>query len=553
MPVLGLYGRNNCSIPADSFQYQSTDSIRKSLTVRLNLIVGLLQGGNYNPDHEHIDTGLLQINDWKPKYDDLLADYYFQSGNCYLLKDDYRHGIEYYRKTLQHSHNNRPLIALVYLNLGDLWFLMQDYDKAIQHYRKAIVILEETSRDYHKIAETIVNMGSAFAGKKEFYRSVQYYLMAEKMYIKHSHPDSAIMGKLYTNLANAFLLDNDFNNSGKYFRLALIYSERKTSHQTEDMAFIFKEVASLYQSTGKSDSALYFLQNARGFLLKQDHLKREDLADIYRLMGDNARGQHLWQKALNYFDTVYQLLKAADTSFRNKNDRNGDHLLSWSARLRILKEKTFAEYQLIMLRQAAGEGIVNSWSDCLSLITLMHAFSRNLGQEGSRLIFNESYRVLYTMAINSGYLLIDPLKDTMTAKMFDLSEKSRSNVLLANLNEEKAMEISGIPDSLIKREKKMRSDIVRITGEYLNDQPVVNRIDLKARLKETGRITDLTDEHDSLIKRFERGFPEYLNLKYNDQYIGKMAIQRKLGKNEFLLEYFIADTNLYIFPFHRIP
>ncbi|MCX6251883.1 MAG: CHAT domain-containing protein [Bacteroidetes bacterium] len=554
--VSELYAQNNDLIPATDFNHKAgnpsglTDTLRRSLSARLNLAVTLLVKGEYNRALDQLVRGITMMTQGEHKDDGLLVNFYFQTANCYLLKEDPANGIKFYQLTLQFCRQDKPMTAIVNLNLGDLYFLSQDYDNAIRHYRKAIVILEETNRDARKMTEAIMNIGSSFAGKREYQRAIQYYSMAEGIYKKYL-TDSSTMGHLYINLASVYFRNNDFNRSQKYIRLALLYTGTGNKHNTQDLSFIFKTIASLYLLSGRPDSSFYYLQKARFSLFQQENYKKEDVSEIYRLMGNCTRDQSRWQEALPYYDTAIQQLSLPGSSGFTETKSIMDNLPFHLRRLRILKDRVFAEYQLTIHQKSKGKELSDAWYDCISLIKLMNVISGTLGQEGTRLIFNESYVELYSMAMNTGYKLYDPLNDTISGKLFELSEQSRSNVLLASLNEEKAKKLAGIPDSLIDKEKRLRSEIIKLTGESLSGQPVLSEKGNKTRLLETERITDLTIEHDSLIRNLERSFQEYNRLKHQDQQISKRDIQKTLAKDEYLLEYFTTDTNLFIFLLSR--
>ena len=115
----------------------------------------------------------------------------------------------------------------------------------------------------------------------------------------------------------------------------------------------------------------------------------------------------------------------------------------------------------------------------------------------------------------------------------------------------RATDFSGIPDSLVNQ------------ANYLNEKIHALKIDV-TRLEENDDSTlsqelailynELFNKQTSyinLVEELESTYPRYKQLKYNTEILSPGMIAELLGKDAIMLNYFIADTLLYIYSISR--
>jgi CHAT domain-containing protein len=200
-----------------------------------------------------------------------------------------------------------------------------------------------------------------------------------------------------------------------------------------------------------------------------------------------------------------------------------------------------------VLHPEENDFIKRSFSDYLTSLKLLNMISKGFERESSKLIFNETSKEFYSRVLNIGFQDMDTRDEQEKEKLFGLSEKSRNNVLLETMNEKMAKTVSGIPEILLKKDCTIQAELTLLSTKYFSDPPLVTKDEQKTLINEVMRISDLYQEHDSLIKEFELNNPKYFEMKYGDSQVSLAEIRQKLDPDESLIEYFTGDSTLFIF------
>lgn len=131
-------------------------------------------------------------------------------------------------------------------------------------------------------------------------------------------------------------------------------------------------------------------------------------------------------------------------------------------------------------------------------------------------------------------------------------EKNKSLLLIEGIREKDALTRSGIPDSLLRREYRLRLDITAYdkrsfdleTKGFLPTDSAVLILD--------NFIFDLRQQYESLKKTFETDYPDYYALKYDLRVESVPSVQRDLLYPDMaLVEYFVGDSAVYIFTIRK--
>ncbi|MFW5820217.1 MAG: CHAT domain-containing protein, partial [Bacteroidota bacterium] len=131
-------------------------------------------------------------------------------------------------------------------------------------------------------------------------------------------------------------------------------------------------------------------------------------------------------------------------------------------------------------------------------------------------------------------------------KAFELNERSKAFTLLINLRTEEAMEYGGIPSELIQQEAEIIQKISAFTEFILEEENLENPDKNKLKNWENA-LFRLNQEHDKLIEFFENNYPDYYRLKYDTRVMSSGEVQKKLDKDEVLLEYSLTDSILFTY------
>jgi CHAT domain-containing protein len=141
-------------------------------------------------------------------------------------------------------------------------------------------------------------------------------------------------------------------------------------------------------------------------------------------------------------------------------------------------------------------------------------------------------------------------KEEYLAAGFETAEKMKYSTLLATLRDQKALEEGKVPDELKNSDRRIRMQLAAynnlIVREYENETPD------SAKIRNWNKkIYGLNNDRKELIRQLSKKYPEYYSLKYFPGIMNVKSIQDKLGSNDVMAEYVLADTLLIIFTLDR--
>lgn len=182
----------------------------------------------------------------------------------------------------------------------------------------------------------------------------------------------------------------------------------------------------------------------------------------------------------------------------------------------------------------------------LLLDEYLGALRQNYTDEQTRLLWSDKASRFYKKAIAIAWELDDQEK-SMTYKeiAFRLSERSKSMLLLEAFKKTKAQKIAGIPDKLLQKEQALK--------QKMNDTQ--HQLDVlrsrKNRKKLETAFAKAKQEYELFITQLEKDYPKYYRLKYDLEVITVAKMQEILEKDQLLVEYFITDTDLFVFKINK--
>ena len=168
--------------------------------------------------------------------------------------------------------------------------------------------------------------------------------------------------------------------------------------------------------------------------------------------------------------------------------------------------------------------------------------------ETGQLRWAETAKVLYELAISQCWELYQMTdNENYLDQAFQLSEKSKALLLLMQMRELLAKESVGIPPELLDYEQRITDQLVEAQTQIFQAANGGNDLDSsKFQTLET-RVFSLKQSRDSLRKVFERDFPAYYSIKYDQESLVVSDAQQMLNDSTVLIEYFIGDNSGYVF------
>lgn len=419
---------------------------------------------------------------------------YGNIANILRDKGDYEQALIYYQKTYNLHVKNQKVedlfTALVYTNKGLTYERTGLLDSAKENYQKALRIHRKLCGDISiETATSYHNLGYIQLLKKEFRDAQKSFDLALKKF--ETSNEYELEADVLNNLGTLNLEINELNKAQLFYRKALNI-RKKTFHKPHpQIVQSFFNLGIVYQLKNIPDSALYYFQQSLKMNLfrgsESDCLSAIDLLDTYKSMAE----------------IIYK-------KFETENNKEPQLQMSY-----------------LYLKKA---------------MVLLEDMRFGYQAENSKLQLSENTSEIYQLAIHIALKIFDLTGDNqLKTEAFSYSEKNKAAILKESVMTAQAKKYSGIPDSLLQKEKRLKQDIgfaeTNIQQEKLKDDP-----DQQIIYENIKIITDLKILYSNLIEFFEKNFPSYYQNTICNNVISIDQIQSKLDQKTAFIEYTVSDT-----------
>jgi CHAT domain-containing protein len=511
----------------------------KKAEVELQLVKSLLRQGRL-AEAEEI-TNELQISPTStqvPHLQNIKGEIYLNKGRNDLASKAFEQAIQ------QAVQQNNPLAqAQGYANLGLAFWNTGNQELATEYQQKALTIRQANLPAYHaEIAASYNDLGLIYSESNPL-QARQYYEKALAIYQKiygQKHPKLAIA---YTNMAITYKSEKNWDEALKQIDSAMNIWEEVYGAQHPNTAFAYTNMGQMQAEIGNYSLAEGYLKQARVVYEKNYGAKHPEIANSYNLLGNLYRKQNNLNKALEHYQRALQANVAdfEETNiYQNPNPEKGynlDILLhSLLMKAEVLEDRHFAK--TLSMRD------LNTALATLELCDqLLDKIRRTRQSKNDKIALSNTATQLYEYAIRLCLQLreINLNKKYYNEKAFYFAEKSKSAVLLSAIADTEAKEYAGIPTALLTQETHLKNNITRLEQKIaINPTESQSLQDSLFSLKRT---------YETFIQDLEKNYPDYFNLKYNNQIADLPTLQNILDADASLLLYFIGEKNkrLYVF------
>ncbi len=443
------------------------------------------------------------------------AEHYF-AGIFYAVKADDEYSRNDFENALQYSKRSQ-LIIEKYPFLYDYWqmnyqiiaqvffWLERDYEKTISFSRQAIQRLQP----YH--------VSPAFL----------YYMI----------------GLSYNMMQNKEMAIRNYN------RVIALASDDGPYHDDYDCSIAYHELGRMYLYENKHITARQFLFKSLA-LSKRIHDKGYRINSIYSDLGNsfNTTGNH--HQALQ---CLQQSIIAGCSTFKDTSAFSNPLLEDIVLAQNLISTLTLKAYILYSIYEKNHQPLqyLENALRCQELaLQLIEKRIIDIDEEQSGLITADLIRIPMNNSVSYAVLLyLRTGEEQYAQKAWEYAEKSKMQVLSINTMKKNNLRSSGIPDSLVEKEKKLNEDILEIENRLALDEKYGRKAGSEPGA--LGRLALLYGQRDALRIRLEEGFPSYRRLKYNFQVAPMEKIQQVLEKDEVLVEYQLLSTEIITFVIFR--
>jgi CHAT domain-containing protein len=480
-----------------------------------------------------------------------------QYKNLYQLENAYKNYRIAENMYLYNAPENDSRLGDIYGNIATYFQLLGDYSEAIRYNERAISIYERTEDIFDKrnYLSAIFNLANALHLSNNHDESL-------KLMLKYQNQATDLFAIQFKNLLASIYLSTDRPDNAKEILKSIIHSLIKEYGEDDfDLADQYTAYGQFFININQPDSGLAYLEKAERIYNLYENTQR-DLGEIYLAMADAWSEIPVKSSSVSEFQTL-----------KSRNLNNA--IVFYTKGLKVLNEKleienleysvfensNFPVLNLLLLNQLG-----QSWQqfaymqhdqhqqlikEYLSLALNAFTISSDIAlqmrtsfiSEESKILFAELQRYIFANAISASYDLYQLTSESQYFNIaFENAGRAKAASLFDNIADMQARETSLIPDSLMELENRYNSNLAYYR-ERLFDEIHSSSSDSAKVAEFQQQIFTNEQRRTDLRAYLESNFPEYFELKYKRQQLSVQDIQRRLKRNETLIEYVVNHEN----------
>lgn len=492
-------------------------------------------------DKDHLDTGISYSN----------------IGLVYWYLSDYDNAIDNFSKALEITrlYGNAYVTATIYNNIAEIYRNKGDFHRALETRQRSFQELQSVfSHDHYQLfAKNYEGMATIYHGLDEIDRSIYYHHKAIRTWTKTNGPEYHEIAIAYMNLGNIYNSEPRVNLDSAlyYYQKALDIRLKTLPPGHPGFGQIYVNMGNVYLKKNDLDRTEKHYEQAREIFQESFPPRHENIGAINSYFGNLNLQKKNYREAFRYFQKAFIALVYDFEENDIHSNPPLEHIVSEGELGYALYRKAkafmkFADEFALQARQIFY--LENALSTFDLAIELLEKRRRSYRNEGSKLRLSEGATALFGEAMQCSNRLFELTGQfDYREKMFVYAEKARAGILLEQLYESEAKQFAGIPPELLEEERTLRIDLTRYHDLYQQEKLKKSEVD-SVQLKESEtRYLRLREEYETLQETFEKNYPRYYTLKYQSQTVSLLEIQNALDGQTTALEYFLADSLLYIF------
>lgn len=490
-----------------------------------------LQMGTYD---RALDRYRRAVEIWKTQltYRRLSAEAGYKMGFIFRRQGQYVKALECLEKVLaiqiEVLGEGSTEVADTYTELGILLYHQAKYEASLDRFRQALAIWSAMDdRQSLEVVNCYTNIGNIYWAKHDFEKALDYYQSALNVQLAVLTARDPVVAVSYNNVGLIYYEREKYEKALEYHQKALDLRLSVLGERHAETARSYENLSAVYQKTGREETALSLSQKALAIRLESLGEKHPSVTRSYLQIGRLYLAKGEWYPALDLFEKALAIQLAS---------------------LAEGHPEIASTYKLIgevYERKKDYIQAITHYEKSLASLDLMR--ESYTSRETKEIHLADNY-ALFGNAIRAAEKAHEARPDEFDLeKAFIYSEKGKGNLLLEALHTIRAESYAGVPDSLLAEERDLRITLLRYDkGRFEYDDQVKTADDGLANPYH-GKIANLKQRYARLIDRFEKDYPEYYRLKYETGVMSVAEVQNLLLKDQALIEYFVADSAIYVF------
>jgi CHAT domain-containing protein/Tfp pilus assembly protein PilF len=440
---------------------------------------------------------------------------------------------------------NHHELGRVYNNLGIIYSKRGDYSKALNHYERAIqLLIKIPGRNKTAIINAYNNLGFIYQKMKDYEKALNWFLKSvefSSIYVPGN------LAQSYIHIGNTYMYLGNYDQAEEYFQKAIHHITHIYGDYHYNLASAYLNFGLFYTGRFEYEKGLDLYRKALTLHIKLYGPKHPKTSRCLYNIALSYKLQHNPDSALYY---IQKSIIAVVDNFNDEDifsNPSLNNVYSYLRLLNSLKSKADILLEMSGIKDHNLDTLKLGFSTMESAIRVIEKVRLEFETEESKLFLAQNERDTYNEIIQTALRLYESTQnEEFKEKAYEYTEKSKSAILLSALRGIEARRFGGIPENLLREEIEIKKNLSIFKENLFEEKILENPDSAKAKLYENYVFT-LTNRYDSILKIFERDYPDYFTLKFNTAVVSPKELSHHLKKKDALLEFSISDSSLVAF------
>lgn len=450
------------------------------------------------------------------------------------------------------ENQNFTLLTLIYNEYTRLNTILKNNALAMRYWDKSYRFYSKQPAQHYVTLKTLfAEKGHILFNQKKYAQAISAYQQAIDIYKKYETDLSYYpydLEEVYTSIGFMYLKLGNYTQANAYYLKSLAFiqqwlADEETPYVYQSLGLCYNNLFELEGLRQNYEQAEIYYQESLEYTLKgwgNDY--NSSLALVYRDRANIAIAQQQIDYALELNTQALQALIPSlhtldastiiDLTQHPINDKFAvlETLQQRADILTILSENTTEQYSLTI------------YEHYQTLDLLISQIRKSYNAAGSQFDLIEQSTPIYEKAIAFSLKLYENNnKKEYLERAYQFAAKNKALVLLGGIQEENAKNNSSIPPHTQAEEQRLKKAIYALEGEIYD-------LGQNSRDSQRDSLFQFQRAYEQLISSLEDSYDDYYNSKYGlDHNMAVQSIQKKLSKQQAVLEFFVGAQNLYTF------
>ncbi|MEZ4885323.1 MAG: CHAT domain-containing tetratricopeptide repeat protein [Chitinophagales bacterium] len=471
--------------------------------------------------------------------------------SMYATIDQYEQALSYFDKVIELQPTlidvPSPQGNYLHINLGVLYARMGDFGRAIPYFQKALQIAEHLGLEGDSISTSYNWLGICYCRTTEgnkaietFQKVIDYNLAQGREYSERTAGPYYHLGEEYTKLGQ-------YEEAIVHFKKALHIQTTLYGERSDGAAFSYKGLGEAYISLKEFEQAEEYLQKALAIRLEGMGAQGSYLADNYVPLIYLKYKNKDYIKSLQYAQKALYVL-AANCSQEDIYDYPPLEKLRHTLGIKLLSYKAKA-FHALFLAESDPKNLKAALENAQLSIDLLEQLRNSYRSDDSKLVLPKRHHGSYGIGMTVTHTAWEQThQKEMLEQAFGFAEKAKAALLLASMQEGMAKATSLIPADLLQKEKALRTQLSQIEQALQQKEAQKEELGKETEIRAL-QVEYLTYQKSylQLMDQLEADFPDYYQLKYQNQTVSIVQVQELLQLGELLIQYSLYEETLFIF------